>query len=133
MRLDLQQPLDIDDARAASRRLAELRRAAEDALESQVEASAEAERTYRKALSRAHVEVAGEGTAAEREARARAAAADAAYDRDLSAGMVKVCIERLRGLEREGAALRSLIEWSQRMYEREQPPAGVTYGSQRAA
>lgn len=133
MRLDLQQPLDIDDARTASRRLAELRRAGEDDLAKQVEASAEAERTYRKALSRAHVEQAGEGTAAEREAKARAAAADAAYDRDLAAGMVKVCTERLRGLEREGAALRSLIEWSQRMYEREVPPASVTYGGQRAA
>lgn len=133
MRLDVEHPLDIDDARRASRRLAELRREAENALEDAVRESAEAERDYRKALSQAFVRNANfEGTAAAREAKSRADAADAAYKRDLAEGMVKVAGERLRGLEREGAALRSLTEWSQRMYERE-VPTGQTYGGRRAA
>lgn len=133
MRLDVEHPLDIDDARRASRRLAELRREGEDQLEKAVKEHAEAERDYRKRLSRAFVENAGmDGLAAAKEAKAHADAADARYDRDLAEGLVKVAGERLRGLEREGAALRSLTEWSQRMYEREVPPASQTYGRQAA-
>lgn len=133
MRLGLEQPLDIDEARRANRRLAELRHAAEDELDRAVRLAAEKERDYRKALSSAFVKNAGfDGTAAAREARSRADAAQESYERDLAEGMVKVAIERLRGLEREGAALRSLTEWSQRMYEREEPANPTTYGRRAA-
>lgn len=111
--LTLEHPLDLDDARRAARRLAELRRDAENAHEDSVEKAAQAERDYRKAYSRAFV--AAEGTAGEREAKAKADSADEAYVRDLAAGMAKVAQERLRGLEGERSMLKSLLEWSARL------------------
>lgn len=111
--LTLEHPLDIDDARRSSRRLAELRRAAEDDHERYAKEAAEAERQYRKAYSEAFVQASG--TAAEREAKAKALAADEAYERDLKASMVKVQVERLRGLEGERSQLKSLTEWSMRL------------------
>lgn len=128
--LTLEHPLDIDDARRASRRLAELRRDAEDAHERMTKDAAEAERNYRKAYSAAFVQATG--TAAEREAQAKAASADQAYARDLAAGMVKVQVERLRGLEGERSQLKSLTEWSMRLSidGREAPVFGsVKWGS----
>lgn len=111
--LTLEQPLEIDDARRASRRLAAMRRDAEDAHERLTKEAAEKERLYRKAYSVAFIQATG--TAAEREAKAKAAAADEAYERDLAAGMVKVQVERLRGLEGERSQLKSLTEWSMRL------------------
>lgn len=111
--LTLEQPLEIDDARRASRRLAEMRRDAEDAHEQLTKDAAEAERLYRKAYSQAFVQATG--TAAEREAKAKAEASQEAYERDLAAGMVKVQVERLRGLEGERSQLKSLVEWSMRL------------------
>jgi len=108
--LYLEQPLEIDQARLAARRLADQRRDAERAIEEQVEAAADAERDYRKAYAEAFVTAIG--TAAEREAVAKREAADEAYARDLAAGMVKVMQERLRGLEGERSMLKTLMEWS---------------------
>lgn len=125
--LHLERPLEIDEARLAAKRMAEQRRAAEDALQLQVENAADAEREYRKAFSAAFV--AAEGTAAAREAEAKAASADHCYARDLAAGMVKVQTERLRGLEGERSMLKSLLDWSARLRidEREYVD-GETYG-----
>lgn len=114
--LSLEQPLDIDDARRASRRLADQRRHAEDELERIVGEAATAEQEYRKGLAQAFVGAEG-STAAEREARARAEVADKSYLRDLKQGMVKVATERLRGLEGERSMLKSLIDWSARINE----------------
>jgi hypothetical protein len=111
--LTLEQPLDIDDARRASRALATLRRDAEDALEKRTEEAAEKERQYRKAYATAFIQATG--TAAEREAVAKSEASQEAYERDLAAGMVKVGVERLRGLEGERSQLKSLTEWSMRL------------------
>lgn len=111
--LTLEQPLEIDDARRASRRLADQRRTAEDELKARTEAAAENERLYRLAYAKAFVEA--EGTAAEREAKAKSVASQEAFERDLAAGMVKVCVERLRGLEGERSQLKSLTEWSMRL------------------
>jgi hypothetical protein len=111
--LTLEQPLEIDDARRASRRLAELRREAEDEHARLTKDAAEKERLYRKAFSRAFVQATG--TAGEREAKAKAESADEAYERDLAAGMVKVQVERLRGLEGERSQLKSLTEWSMKL------------------
>lgn len=112
--LTLEHPLDIDDARRASRRLAELRRDAEDAHERLTRDAAEAERVYRKAYARAFIRA--EGTAAEREAKAKAEASQEAFERDLAAGLAKVQVERLRGLEGERSQLKSLTEWSMRLH-----------------
>jgi hypothetical protein len=111
--LTLEHPLDINDARVASRRLGEQRRAAETEHERLTKDAAEKERLYRKAYSKAFVQATG--TAAEREAKAKAESADEAYDRDLAAGMVKVTVERLRGLEGERSQLKSLVEWSAKL------------------
>jgi hypothetical protein len=121
--LTLTQPLDIDDARIASRRLSEQRRAAEQELEKLTEKAADAEATYRKMLAQAFVKAEG-STAAEREAHARAAVVDHSYARDLAAGMVKVQTERLRGLEGERAMLRALIDWSMRIGEEQREQIG---------
>lgn len=111
--LNLPDPLDIDDARVAARRLAEKRREAEDQHRKAIEAAADAERDYRREYAQAILQA--EGTAAAREAQAKADSAHAAYLRDLAAGMVKAATERLRGLEGERSILKSLIDWSARM------------------
>lgn len=129
--LHLERPLEIDEARTAARRMAEQRREAENALQTQVEKAAETERAYRKAFSEAFVNA--EGTAAAREAEAKAASADECYQRDLAAGMVKVQTERLRGLEGERSMLKSLVDWSSRLRLDEQETiAGTTYGRRAA-
>ena len=111
--LTLEQPLEIDEARRASRVLAQQRRDAEDLLERQVEKAADAERSYRKSYAMAIVKA--EGPAVVKEAVAKDKAAEAGRDRDVQVGMVKVYTERLRGLEGERSMLKSLIDWSQRM------------------
>lgn len=121
--LFIEQPLEISDARRAARRLAELRRDAEQQHERRIQEAAEAERDYRREMAKAFVGAEG-GTAAQREALARAACADAAYLRDLSAGMVRAAQERLRGLEGERSMLKSLISLSEvqaRMMDGQQP------------
>jgi hypothetical protein len=125
--LHLERPLEIDEARLASRRMAEQRRAAEDELQRLTTLAAEAEREYRKAFSRAFV--AAQGTAAAREAEAKAASADECYARDLSAGMVRVQTERLRGLEGERSMLKSMVDWSARLrVDEREVVAGEVYG-----
>lgn len=125
--LNLERPLEIDEARTAARRMADQRRSAEDALQQQVEVSAESERVYRKAFSQAFI--AAEGTAAAREAEAKAKSADECYARDLAAGMVKVQTERLRGLEGERSMLKSLLDWSARLrLDEREYINGETYG-----
>jgi hypothetical protein len=129
--LRLEHPLDIDEARRASRRMAEIRREAEDTLERAVESAAATERTYRKAYASAFIQA--EGTAGEREAKAKAGSAAECYERDLAAGMVKVCVERLRGLEGERSQLKSLTEWSMRIALDGREGDGPTFGGRRAA
>lgn len=110
----LEHPLEIDDARRASHALAQQRRAAEVDLTRLTEEAAEAERQYRKTLSQSFL-VAEGGSAAHREADAKARAADAGYERDLKVGLVKACHERLRGLEGERSQLKTICEWSAKM------------------
>ena len=130
--LHLERPLEIDEARTAARRMADQRRSAEEALQQQVQAAALAESDYRKAFSTAFVHA--EGTAAAREAEAKAASAAECYQRDLSAGMVKVCTERLRGLEGERSMLKSLIDWSSRLrLDEREVVGGETYGRRATA
>lgn len=130
--LNLEEPLDISEAREASRAMARQRRAAEDTLQQMVERAAEAERQYRRALSEAFVNHT-EGTAAAREAMARAVCADKSYERDLAAGMVKVQTERLRGLEGERSQLKSIVDWSSRLrLDEREVHDGTVYGRRAA-
>lgn len=129
--LHLERPLEIDEARLASRRMSEQRRAGEDALQAQVEKAAQAEADYRQAFAKAFVEA--EGTAAAREAAAKAASAQECYERDLAAGMVKVATERLRGLEGERSMLKSLVDWSSRLrLDEREFVGGETFGRRAA-
>jgi hypothetical protein len=130
--LSLEDPLDIDDARLASRRLSEQRRTAEENFEQQAVKAADAEQKYRMAFARSFVGL-GEGmTAAQKEAEARSKCSDEARDRDIQAALLKVMQERLRGLEGERSMLKSLIDWSSRMAERPAPD-GQVFGARRAA
>lgn len=114
--LILSDPLDLDDAREAARALSRQRRDAEKWLDTVTEQAAAAERDYRRALAEAFATTT-EGTAAEREAKAKAKVADRSYERDLKAAMVKVAAERLRGLEGERSMLKTLMEWSARVLD----------------
>ena len=111
--LSLTQPLDLDDAREAAREMSSQRRATEEMLKKQNLIAADAEANYRRAFADAFVRA--EGTAAEREAIARAVSSGAARDRDIQERLFKVFQERLRGLEGERAMLRQLMEWSSRL------------------
>lgn len=114
--LVLEDPLDVDQARHATRLMANQRREAERFLETVTREAADAEAAYRKGLAKAFADV-DEGTAAFREAKARASVADLSLTRDIKSGMVKVALERLRGLEGERSMLKSLIDWSSRIDE----------------
>jgi hypothetical protein len=130
--LNLEEPLEISEAREASRAAARQRRAAEDTLQQAVETAAQAERLYRLAFSKAFI--AAEGTAAAREAKAKAESADECYRRDVAAGMVRVQTERLRGLEGERSMLKSLVDWSARLrLDEREVIGGMTYGKRPAA
>lgn len=111
--LHLEEPLSIDEARHAARAMASQRREAESTLQQFVEDAAHAESDYRKKYSESFI--AATGTAAEREAKAKAASAAECYRRDVAAGMVKVQTERLRGLEGERSMLKSILDWSARL------------------
>ncbi len=104
-------PLDYHDAREAYRVLGEQRKSAREAYERAFDRSADAEREYRKALAQAFVSVEG-GTAAEREANARAKVSDLSYQRDLSAGLIKVAHERLNEIDAHRQSLNRLVDWS---------------------
>lgn len=110
----LENPLEIDEARRASHALAQQRRAAETRLDELTREAAEKERDYRKKLAESFLHAKGD-TAAMREADAKKLAADAGYERDLAAGLVKAQHERLRGLEGERSQLKTLSEWSAKM------------------
>lgn len=125
--LHLEEPLSLDEARAASRAMASQRRAAEETLQALVEDAAHKEHAYRKAYADAIVKA--DGTAEARKALALAECAREAMDRDISAGMVRVQTERLRGLEGERSLLKSLVDWSSRLRLDEQEHiGGVAYG-----
>jgi hypothetical protein len=108
--LTLTDPLSIDEARQASRHMAEQRRVVEGMVEQAVIEAADAEQAYRKKFAEAFI--AAEGTAGEREAIAKRDSAAECRVRDIKAGMVKVMHERLRGLEGERSMLKSLLDWS---------------------
>lgn len=112
----LRDPLDMDDARKASREVTRLRREAENSLRGAVQAAAEAEAAYRMALATAIVVKRSEGpaTTAVDEARGSAQVAGPLETFRLAEGMVDAAKERVRGVEGERSLLKSLIDASAR-------------------
>lgn len=111
--LQLGDPLDVSDARQASRLLAENRRTAERTYEEAVACAAEAENIYRKEFAKAFASA--EGAATKREVEAADNTADFKRDWEIKKGLVKSCLLRLDGIEGERSLLKSLIDWSLRM------------------
>jgi len=119
--LTLGDPLDLDDARKASRAVAEQAKMAIDDLKGWGESFAKAERDYRKALAVKAAELRGQGhpaTLVRDLARGDEHVATLCCDRDNAATMMDVCKERLRMIDGQRAALRQLVEWSRRYDER---------------
>lgn len=126
-----QDPLDMDDARLASREISRLRRRAESDYRKAIEDRAHKEAEYRAALSKAIVrlKVDNASSAAAELARGDDTVKQALIDFRVSEGMVKAQEQRVLGVEGERSMLKSLIEYSARvawlLQERETPDGQV--------
>lgn len=113
-------PLDMADAREASRRVSRMRRDAEQLHRRSVSERAEAERSYRelRATAMLRLRVPKEGEKAPpatllRELADGESEVAAALERlRIAEGMVDAWRERLRSIEGERSMLKSLIDWS---------------------
>ena len=108
-----QRPLDFGQIVERFRNVSIQRRDALRDWERAIHAAAQAEAEYRKAYAIAIVKA--EGTAAVREALARAEVVELSAKRDVTRDMKDVCKERVRGLEGERANLNGLADWSKRL------------------
>jgi hypothetical protein len=113
--LTLEDPLQVDEARRATRIIAVRRRAAREALREAEEGLAEAERLYRKARAVAYVVNKGAPSAGMRDAMVDDETADARYERDVARGLVNAQSELLKELDGERASLHRLIDWSMKL------------------
>lgn len=119
------QPLDFTDAREALREVEEQRRQARDWKQRAMQTEVEAERAYRKLRAEAWTK-SPEGTAKLREDWVNDFTADARFDRDIAARIVKAADERLAEIDAERASLHRLIEASMpsiRSGQQDEPPA----------
>lgn len=107
-------PLDLDDARKASRRCSELRRAAEAELRNAVEECGRKEGAYRQALAKEIVTKRQEhpATVAVDLAKGEKNVNEALVAFRIAEGMVDAHKERLRTIEGERSQLKSLVDWS---------------------
>lgn len=127
-------PLEIDDARVAARRVSRLRRTAEADFRDAVEAAASAESDYRQAISKAIVDLkAQQGvTSTEAQERARGDCFKELVKYRVAEGMVKAAEQRLRGIEGERSLLKSLVDYSAKIAhtlgDRAEPGATETHG-----
>lgn len=127
MPYELNDALDMSDAREAARVIARKRKAAKDKLadaiddyESALAEEADKERTYRK--HKAHLWLKAEGdTAKAKEAWVDAESATARYERDIATGLAKGALQRIKLAEEElqevdgeRASFHRLVEWSAR-------------------
>jgi membrane protein involved in colicin uptake len=111
-------PLEMSDAREASRRMTRIRRDAEAEFRAAIVDRAKKEAAYRQALAEAIVRIKAEGsssTEATERARGDASVKKALIDFRVAEGMVKAHEERLRGCEGERSQLKSLIDYSARV------------------
>lgn len=142
-RLDIERPyqqgdpLDMDDAREASRRSSEMRREAEEALRQAVERRAEAEAEYRKRLAVAivHKRQEAPATVAKDLAHGEPEVSEAMVAFRIAEGMVDAAKERLRTIEGDRSQLRGLIDFSAgvaaALRDQDDRPATKTYGGRR--
>lgn len=107
-------PLDMDDAREASRRSSQMRRQAEADLRAAVENVGKNEGEYRKLLAQEIVRAKTEhgATAALDIAKGEKGVVKALVDFRVSSGMVDAAKERLRTVEGDRSQLRGLIDFS---------------------
>ena len=107
-------PLDMDDAREAARRVSRLRRDAEGELRRQAQAKAEKEGAYRLARAKGIlVEKAEHGSTVAKElADGREEVKKALVEWKVAEGLWDAARERVRGVEGERSMLKSLIDWS---------------------
>jgi uncharacterized protein (DUF2336 family) len=111
-------PLDFEDAYAKTRNLSATRKQLVDSYQESIEAAADCQQDYRRALALAHVQAAGDPelkTAAMREARAKELASDAERAAAIADGVVKATLERIRAAEADRAMLNTLVGWSVRL------------------
>jgi N12 class adenine-specific DNA methylase len=107
-------PLDMDDARKASRRVSEMRRSAEAELRAAIEDRGQKEGAYRKALAQAIVRMRQEhpATVAVDMAKGEDDVQEAMIAFRIAEGMVDAHKERLKTIEGDRSQLKSLIDWS---------------------
>lgn len=107
-------PLDMDDAREASRRSSRMRRDAEAELIRRVADRAEKEGAYRMELAKEIVrqKVEHGSTVAKEVAHGERPVFLALVEFKTAEGMVEASKERLKTLEGERSMLKSLIDWS---------------------
>lgn len=107
-------PLDMGDARKASRRASQMRRDAEALHRAAIKDAAEKEGTYRQALAKSIVthKVNHGSTVAKELAHEDADVKKALVEYKIAEGMVQAWLQRLRTLEGERSMLKSLIDWS---------------------
>lgn len=114
-----QDPLDMDDARAASRRVSRLRRDAEAQLVKRAREKGEKESEYRRLRSIAITEARADGpaTTAKEMADGDSKVRKALVEWKVAEGMYDAARERVKGVEGERSMLKSLIDWSARINE----------------
>lgn len=107
-------PLDMDDAREASRTSSRMRRAAEAELRQRVEEVGKAEGAYRELLAKEIVAAKADhgATAALDIAKGDAKVVKALIDFRVASGMVDAAKERLKTIEGDRSQLRGLIDFS---------------------
>lgn len=107
-------PLDMDDAREASRRSSQMRRQAEADHRAAVEKVGQAEGEYRKLLSQEIVKAKADhgATAALDIAKGDSKVVKALIDFRVASGMVDAAKERLKTVEGDRSQLRGLIDFS---------------------
>lgn len=125
-------PLQIEDAREAAYRASEVQREVENSIRTASADLAEAERAYRKALSRRITELRAElpATVCKDVARGEKAVADLRYTRDVAAGVLEA--HRQQGFRRgaDRRDLDTLLNWSMRRDLRtDTPPPGWDRGT----
>lgn len=131
--LTLADPLDIEDARQAYRRSAELRR---EAVKAQNDAHAhlnEAERDYRKLRAARYVENTSAPSAAMRDAFVDAESADARYERDMAKSAIKAAEERVAEIDADRQSLNRLVEYSIVIYRAHEGSAQPAWSDRRNA
>ncbi len=134
-------PLDYEDARQALKASAERIRAAEDALEQQIDKAAKAEGEYRRQVARKIISYRKSESpvgkaigATEAELLAKGSDEVLAYSqiRDIERDMVKHAFAVLEDRRGDRASLHKIVDWSMKVAEREAGD-GQTFGRRAAA